>query len=82
VGNIAGRILRDAGVKHAPYDGVSGHALRHTAASDVLDGGASLPCVQEMLGHVALSSTSIYLRRATVTQMRQAMEGRSYEEAA
>lgn len=83
VGAIAGRILRDAGVKHAPYDGVAGHALRHTCASDVLDGGASLTVVQEMLGHVALSSTSIYLRRATVGQMRSAMEGRSYlEEAA
>lgn len=79
VGVIAGRILRDAGVKHAPYDGVAGHALRHTCASDVLDGGAALTVVQEMLGHVALSSTSIYLRRASVTQMRSAMEGRSYQ---
>lgn len=82
VGAIAGRILRDAGVKHAPYDGVAGHALRHTCASDVLDGGAALTVVQEMLGHVALSSTSIYLRRATVGQMRDAMEGRSYLDAA
>lgn len=79
VGAIAGRILRDAGVKHAPYDGVAGHALRHTCASDVLDGGASLTVVQEMLGHAHLSSTSVYLRRATVGQMRQAMEGRAYQ---
>jgi integrase/recombinase XerC len=82
VGMIAGRILRDAGVKHAPYDGVAGHALRHTCASDVLDGGASLTVVQEMLGHVALSSTSIYLRRASIGQMRDAMEGRTYTTAA
>lgn len=78
VGAIAGRILRDAGVKHAPYDGVAGHALRHTCASDVLDGGAQLTVVQEMLGHIHLSSTSIYLRRASVGQMREAMEGRAY----
>lgn len=82
VGMIAGRILRNAGVKHAPYDGIAGHALRHTCASDVLDGGASLTVVQEMLGHVALSSTSIYLRRASIGQMRDAMEGRDYREAA
>ncbi len=82
VGQIAGRILRDAGVKHAPYDGVAGHALRHTCASDVLDGGADIRTVQAMLGHADLSSTSIYLRRATVGQMRDAMEGRSYEAAA
>lgn len=79
VGAIAGRILRDAGIKHAPYDGVAGHALRHTAASDVLDGGADLRVVQQMLGHQHLSSTSIYLRRANLGQMRDAMEGRSYE---
>jgi integrase/recombinase XerC len=82
VGNIAGRLLRDAGVKTAPYDGISGHAFRHSCASDVLDRGASLTVVQEMLGHAHLSSTSIYLRRATVGQMREAMEGRSYSEAA
>lgn len=82
VGQISTRILREAGVKHAPYDGISGHAYRHTCASDVLDGGADLRVVQEMLGHVALSSTSIYLRRATVGQMREAMEGRGYDVAA
>lgn len=78
VGQIAGRILRDAGVKHAPYDGVAGHALRHTCAADVLDGGAPLTVVQEMLGHRHLASTSIYLRRANIGQLRTAMEGRSY----
>lgn len=82
VGQIAGRILRECGAKVAPYDGVSGHAYRHTCASDVLDGGASLPVLQEMLGHVDLSSSSIYLRRATVQQLRTAMEGRDYQEAA
>lgn len=67
-----------AGVKHTPYDGVSAHALRHTAASDVLDNCGDLRVVSEMLGHLHLSSTSVYLRRAGLRKMLDAMEGRAY----
>lgn len=82
VGRIVLDIMRRAGVKQAPYDGVSGHALRHTAASDVLDHCHDVRIVQAMLGHAHLSSTSIYLRRASLGQMREAMEGRHYGAAA
>jgi integrase/recombinase XerC len=67
-----------AGIKNAPRDGVNGHALRHTAASDVLDECGDLRVVQEMLGHRSLATSSIYLRRADIRRMRDAMENRDY----
>lgn len=81
VGLLMAKVMRRAGVKRAAYDGCSAHALRHTAASDVLDACQDLRTVQAMLGHQHLTSTAIYLRRASAGQIRSAMEGRSYDAA-
>lgn len=69
IGRLTSQWFADAGVKKAPWDGKSGHALRHTAATDSLDEGADIRDVQELLGHEHLSTTAVYAGKARMERL-------------
>jgi site-specific recombinase XerD len=73
-------IVRKYALKAGIDERVHPHLLRHTFATHLLDGGAELRVVQELMGHASPNTTQIYLH---VTEERQRAElDRSLDELA
>jgi len=70
----AWQVLQDSAERAGITAAVSPHTLRHSFATHLLDGGADVRVVQELLGHASVTTTQIYTL-VTVTALREVWAG-------
>ncbi|MGE2728952.1 site-specific tyrosine recombinase XerD [Mycolicibacterium vaccae] len=70
----AWQVLQDAAERAGITATVSPHVLRHSFATHLLDGGADVRVVQELLGHASVTTTQIYTM-VTVSALREVWAG-------
>ncbi|MEI7914847.1 MAG: site-specific tyrosine recombinase XerD [Mycobacteriaceae bacterium] len=70
----AWQVLQDTAERSGITAAVSPHTLRHSFATHLLDGGADVRVVQELLGHASVTTTQIYTL-VTVTALREVWAG-------
>lgn len=77
-GRMATALRKAVRKAHCSVSRITTHQLRHTFATEILRGGASLPAVKELLGHTKLDMTLRYTQVSQVDLQQQYKEARAY----